>query len=197
MNESVHSSPVPEAGRSREFAGLRQWRQWLERNHDSADCLWLIFRKKSTGRQAFSYEQAVEEALCFGWIDGIIRRIDDERYEQRFSPRRSTAKWSPTNVARVQRLIERKRMTPAGLARIDAALLRGKRSPRPEPVLAPELEHKLKKHSAAWDGFQQLAPSYRRQYVGWIMSAKRPETRARRLDEAIGRLTQGLKLGMK
>ncbi|MBD3239261.1 MAG: hypothetical protein GF331_01650 [Chitinivibrionales bacterium] len=179
---------------SREFDSPRQWRRWLERNHDSAGHLWLVFRKKATGRQIFSYEQALQEALCFGWIDGIIRRIDGERCERRFSPRRDTANWSPSNIARMQRLVKEKRMTPAGLARIDPALLRAKPASRPEPVLAPELERALRQNTAAWNGLRQLAPSYRKQYIGWIMSAKRPETRARRLDEAIGRLAKGLKL---
>lgn len=144
---------------------------------------------------------AVEEALCFGWIDGIKRSIDDEHYTHRFSPRKPDSRWSRSNKERVERLLDAGLMTPAGAKTIEQAKKNGswqkpvdgaRRFPMP-----PELAARLGKSRKAAAFFDSLAPSYRRQYIDWIASAKRPETRKRRLDEALELLTRGRKLGMR
>ena len=182
------------------------WRAWLQANHDGVRGVWLVFWKKHTGKQRLGYEQAVEEALCFGWIDSIVRRLDDDRYAQKFTPRTDCTKWSESNRARLRRLLAAGRMTPAGLAKVDLAVLAAledgaptvARAARPEPPELPaELEAVLRASEQAWTSFQRLAPSHRRNYVRWIMAATRDETRRRRLAEAVDRLNQGLPLGLK
>jgi uncharacterized protein YdeI (YjbR/CyaY-like superfamily) len=189
-----------------EVDGPEAWRAWLLANHDQVRAVWLVFWKKHTGKQRLSYEQAVEEALCVGWIDSTIRRLDEERYAQQFTPRTDSTKWSPSNRVRLRRLLAAGRMTPAGLARIDASMLAAvqdpapvvrPRGPRPPAHLPPELEAVLRESPEAWAAFQRLAPSHRRNYVGWITAAKREETRRRRLAEAVDRLSRGEPLGMK
>ncbi|MFP3944469.1 MAG: YdeI/OmpD-associated family protein [Alphaproteobacteria bacterium] len=101
------------------------WRDWLEENYGRCDEIWLVFYKKHTGKAAISYEEAVEEALCFGWIDSVKRRLDDERYAFRFTPRKPSSKWSPSNIRRVEKLIAEGRMTPAGLEPVERAKAEG------------------------------------------------------------------------
>lgn len=174
------------------------WRAWLRRNHASASEIWLIFHKKSTGKQTLSLDAAVEEALCFGWIDGQLKSLDHERFALRFTPRRKGSNWSARNIERANRLIAEGKMTPAGLASIDPRLLQGKPSPREyQTRLSPELQKQLKADRLAWEAFQRLAPSHRRQYVGWIMDAKQPATRERRLGEAMAQLRKGKPPGVK
>jgi len=179
----------------------RQWRAWLEENHAAAKELWVIFYKKHTGKASVTYAEAVEEALCFGWIDGIIKRIDDEKHMRRFSPRRENSMWSELNKQRVRKLIEEGRMTEAGLARVtqakqnrqwDNAALQ-----EPRPQVPPELQKALARSVQARRNFESLAPSYRRQFIYWIAAARRDETRRRRTAEAIELLAQNKKLGMK
>jgi uncharacterized protein YdeI (YjbR/CyaY-like superfamily) len=182
--------------------GLEAWREWLAANHDRARVIWLVFWKKHSGKQTLAYEQAVEEALCWGWIDSIIKRLDDDRYAQKFTPRTDRTKWSPSNRERLRRLLAAGRMTAAGLAQVDPEVLASldaspDRAPRPAPTLPPELEALLRANEKAWQAFQRLAPSHRRNYIGWIVAAKRDETRRRRLAEAISKLEQGLPLGLK
>jgi uncharacterized protein YdeI (YjbR/CyaY-like superfamily) len=180
------------------------WRAWLECNHHKATEIWLIYFKKHTRRPSVAYAHAVEEALCFGWIDGIVKRIDDERYAQRFTPRRAASKWSELNRHRARRLIGEGRMTRAGEAVLPVDLMAGageRLGTRPRSdwadVVPDDLRAALQENRAAREYFERLAPSYRWQYVGWIASAKREETRRKRVREAMGLLAQGRKLGMK
>jgi uncharacterized protein YdeI (YjbR/CyaY-like superfamily) len=175
------------------------WRAWLARHHASASEVWLRYAKRHTGEARVEYDAAVEEALCFGWIDGLVRTVDDCYYAQRFTPRRAGSKWSAINRRRFAKLVREGRVTNAGLAkspppetaRID------ERPAGSEPVMPPEFRRALRASPAAWRTFESLAPSYRRLYVGWIAQAKREETRARRIDEAISLLVAGKKLGLK
>ena len=167
-----------------------KWRAWLEENHASEKEVWLIYFKKHTGRGSVTYMESVKEALCFGWIDGIKKSVDEERYTHRFTPRRSGSKWSALNIKLAREMIETGQMTKAGLEafnnRVEYAGEISKPGKKKDINLAPELEKILKTSQKAWDNFNQLAPGYRRQYVGWLQSAKKPETRERRLKELIG-----------
>lgn len=179
----------------------KEWRNWLAGNHASADEVWLVYYKKHTGKASVSYMDSVREALCFGWIDGIKKSIDNETYMHRFTPRRPVSKWSPQNIKLAKELIENGEMTEAGLTAFnqrteyDPGFLQTVGAK--DIPLAPEIEKSLKANQKAWDNFSQLAPGYRKQYVGWLQSAKRPETREKRLREAIELLARNKKLGMK
>ncbi len=172
------------------------WRAWLRVNHGMASEVWLVFPKRHTGRATVAYVDAVEEALCFGWIDSTIRRIDDDRHARKFTPRQTTQNWSPLNLRRFERLVAEGRMTKAGLARFAPDPARTKRPPR--SLRVPEfLQRELRSNPRASRNFELLAPSYRRAYIGWLSDAKREDTRRRRLAEALRLLEKGEKLGMK
>lgn len=177
-----------------------EWRAWLESHHATETEVWLVYFKKHSGQPRIPYDHAVEEALCFGWVDSIVKRIDDQSYAQKFTPRRDHSKWSTLNQRRVRKLIEEGRMTEVGLAKFDPSDssedARPKRSR--DALVAPRfVEEALAANPAARKNFESLAPSHRRNYVGWIMHAKREETRERRLREAVSLLEQNKKLGLK
>src|SRR5947207_6773660 len=177
-----------------------EWRAWLTKHYQSEAEVWLIYYKKHTGRPRIAYDHAVEEALCFGWIDSLVKRIDDDKFAQKFTPRRDWTKWSALNKRRMRKLIQEGRMTEAGLAKIDLAVLDEEPPGKPsqgELDIPRFVQQALKASPRAWEHFQKLAPSYRRQYIGWIMHAKKEETRERRLREAISLLEQNQKLGLK
>lgn len=178
-----------------------KWRKWLEKNHAKNDEVWLIYFKKATGKPSVTYRESVEEAICFGWIDGIKKRIDDERYTHRFSPRRSQSKWSDLNIRLAEKMIRENKMTEAGLE-----IFKRKRKYKESVVemiqareieLTPEIETILKSNKKAWLNYQKLAPSHRKQYAAWLTTAKRPETIQKRIKEAINLLENDEKLGMK
>ncbi len=178
-----------------------EWRNWLEKNQARKTEVWLVFLKQHTEKPNVSYNDAVEEALCFGWIDGVKRSIDEDRYMHRFTPRKADSKWSKLNKERALRMRRAGQMAPAGEKSVKLAKRNGKWA---EPVSAstsfsmpPELQARLKKHKKAATFFASLAPSYQRQYIAWIATAKRSETKERRLDEAVGLLSRGEKLGMR
>ncbi len=175
------------------------WRAWLEKHHQTATEIWLIYYKQHTGRPRIPYEDAVEEALCFGWIDSIVKTIDEEKFAQRFTPRQDRSKWSALNKRRVQQLLRQGKMTEAGLAKIDRATLDEEPEPRPKGArpMPRFIRQALRANPRAWENFNNLAPSYRRQYLAWILDAKKEETRARRLREVIALLEQNKKLGLK
>ena len=178
------------------------WRRWLAENHDKeTDGIWLVLYKKETGRPTLEYEEAVEEALCFGWIDSIIKRIDDDKYCRKFTPRKNDSKWSSTNKKRAEKTIKEGRMTEFGLARIEAAKRSGSWAMDPRPVISSDIPQDLSgalaRNRKAKDFFEMLAPTYRKHFIGWIVTAKRPETRAKRLKESLALLAQGEKLGLK
>lgn len=178
------------------------WRSWLRKNHAKQDVVWLVFSKGRTGKPVITYEEAVCEALCFGWVDSIIQRIDDKKYARKFTPRTDTTKWSASNLRRLEALVRDGKMSAAGLAKISLsaqerqAILTAEEV-RIEPELSPDLKRALAGDRKAMDFFEGLPPSHRRRYVAWIMSAKRTETREKRLQEAMEMLSRGEKLGMK
>jgi uncharacterized protein YdeI (YjbR/CyaY-like superfamily) len=172
------------------------WRAWLKRHHRSATEIWLVFHKQHTGKPSIAYEDSVEEALCFGWVDSLVRRIDDARYARKFTPRKPDSAWSPSNRRRYASLEKRGLLEEAGRANAPGAKLAV--PPRgPWATLPKYIERALKANGAAWRNFEQLAPSYRRRYIGWIDSAKREDTKQRRLREAVALLAKGQKLGLK
>ena len=178
-----------------------EWRKWLAQNHDKSSGVWLVFYKKHTHVPTLQYDAAVEEALCFGWIDSIIKKLDEQRYARKITPRKPNSRWSEWNKRRANTLIKKGLMTTHGLARIDRAKRTGlwKQSTRPEISLEipKELKEALAKNKKARTFFGQLAPTYQKQFIGWIVVAKRQETRDRRAKESIVLLENGKKLGLK
>ena len=174
----------------------KQWKKWLGDHHESESEVWLVFHKRHTGRSAIAYEDAVNEALCFGWVDSLIKRLDDDRYARKFTPRKPDSSWSPANRTRYAQLRASGRLMPAGLKR--APTERRDDPPRSLPSkVPPYIREALEKHRAAHRHFDRLAPSHRRRYIGWIDFAKQQETKMRRLQEAIRMLAAGKKLGLK
>jgi len=172
-----------------------QWRTWLERHHASSRGIWLVRYKDHTGVQCISYEDIVREALCFGWIDSLVKRLDEDRYACKVTPRRSTSKWSDSNRKRWAELQEAGLLASAGLM---AAPTKSTYAPRPVvPELPAYLAKALKTHTKAWEFFRELARTDRRDFVVWIHTAKRPDTRKRRIRESIRLLAAGKKLGLK
>ncbi|MBX7254517.1 MAG: YdeI/OmpD-associated family protein [Candidatus Promineofilum sp.] len=173
-------------------ATLADWRAWLADNHARPEGVWLITYRPATGKTPFSYEQAVEEALCFGWIDGQANKLDDERTMLWFAPRRPGSGWARTNKARIERLIADGRMTPAGLSKIEAAQADGSWTllDSVERLEVPDdLAAEFDKYPDARAHFDAFPPSARRMALTWIATAKRPETRAKRVAET-ARLAQ-------
>lgn len=158
------------------------WRKWLEKNFNKEKEVWLIYYKKNTNKPSILYDDSAEEALCFGWIDSIIKRIDEDKYARKFTPRTNTSKWSEENKERVKKLIKAGRMTKMGLAKIEESSLNKKQeSPlqklKRDFIIPEYLKQALMKNKKAWDNFNNLAPSYKRMYVGWVDSAKKEEIR--------------------
>ena len=191
----------PTASRTLRVTTRRQWRLWLAKNHARRAEIWLVYAKRHTGRPRIAYEDAVEEALCFGWIDGLVRRLDEHSYARRFTPRRPGSQWSDLNRRRFAKLVDAGLVAHAGLARAPSG--RGRVSPlepssRSSGERVPRyMEDALKRQAPAWRNFLALAPSYRRLYVRWVQAAVREETRRRRLEEATALLVQNKKLGLK
>jgi uncharacterized protein YdeI (YjbR/CyaY-like superfamily) len=192
---------MTEVGRRHNMRNREQWRAWLVKNHDVAREAWLVLYKKHAGVPGLTYIEALEEALCFGWIDGILKRLDDEKHLVRFSPRRRNSIWSELNKKRVRRLTRAGRMTAAGLARVREAKANGqweKAAQREDITLVPpELTVALAQNEQARLNFDKLASSYRKRFIYWIAIAQREETRNRRVREAVGLLAQGKELGLK
>ena len=172
--------------RSRTF-----WRDWLTSNIDRQEGLWVVFRKKSSSLDGPVYDDMVEEALCFGWIDSRVRRIDDDRVMQWFSPRREGGLWSALNKERIERLVSAERMTEIGQAAIDRAKADGSWSQLDEIdalIVPSDLQTALDGAPEALTAYQALGDSVKKQYLWRIHSAKRPTTRANRIGETIGKL---------
>ena len=171
------------------FATPREFRAWLAEHHAAAAELVVGFHKRATGRPSMTWAESVEQALCFGWIDGVRRRIDDERYTIRFTPRKPASHWSAINVAKVALLRERGLMTEAGerafAARSETNTARASYERAEPPVLSADEERRLRAAPVAWEFFSAQRPSYRRAALHWIVSAKRDETRVRRLERLI------------
>jgi uncharacterized protein YdeI (YjbR/CyaY-like superfamily) len=167
-----------------EVRGRGAWRAWLRRHHRSAPGVWLVYHKKASGVPTVTYEEAVQEALCYGWIDSLVRPLDARRYRQLFTPRKAGSTWSPANKRRVAQLVANRRMTRAGMAKIEAAQADGSWAAldAAETLTVPaELRRALAAEGDALRNFRGYAPSLRKAMLYWLSSAKRPETRARRL----------------
>jgi uncharacterized protein YdeI (YjbR/CyaY-like superfamily) len=177
------------------------WRAWLSQNYYTEKEVWLIHYKRHTGKPRIPYDDAVEEALCFGWIDSLVKKIDDEKFARKFTPRKDKSKWSEANKKRATKMIKEGKMKRAGLAKIREAKNNGewfKTAPVKKDLEIPAYIRKaFATNEKALDNFNNLANGYKRQLVGWITSAKKEETRKRRLAEAIQLLGQNKKLGMK
>jgi len=180
------------------FAAPADFRAWLEANHEECDELIVGFYKKGTGRPSITWPEAVDEALCFGWIDGVRRTIDGDSYSNRFTPRRPRSNWSLVNIRRVHDLAGQGRMTPAGLAafeRRDEKRTGVYSSERREAAkLDAAQERRFRAAAAAWEWFQGQPPSYRKPALHWVVSAKRAETRERRLASLIEDSANGLRV---
>ena len=175
------------------------WRTWLAEHGTSESEVWLVYHKAATGKPTISYQDSLEEALCFGWVDSLIQKIDEEKYARKFTPRKPGSNWSELNKHLVARLIQEGRMTEAGLARVDFPLAEAPvaRPKRPALPLPGWLKEGLMASPKAWENFSRLPPSHQRNYILWISDAKREETRQRRIQEAIRRLKKNETLGLK
>ena len=179
------------------------WRAWLAVHHASESEIWLVFHKAHTGQANVAYDETVEEALCFGWIDSLIKRLDDNRYARKFTPRRSASVWSETNKKRVEKVMAEGLMTDAGMVFVSEAKASGEwdriqaRPSMPTDELPIEFREALKTRPIALEALHALAPTYQKQYILWIATAKRTETRQQRANEAIEKLERGERLGLK
>jgi uncharacterized protein YdeI (YjbR/CyaY-like superfamily) len=172
-----------------------QWRQWLAKHHATSAGVWLVRHKQHTGVKSMVYEDLVREALCFGWIDSLVKRLDHDRYAIKVTPRKPTSRWSDINRRRWNELKAASLLEGAGEA---AAPTANAYPQRPRiPQLPPYIARAFKARPRAWQHFQALAPSDRRHFIVWIHMAKRPETRERRIKESIQLLSAGKKLGLK
>ena len=171
------------------FATAQEFHAWLEEHHDTATELWMGLYKKGSGRPSITWPEAVDEALCFGWVDSVRQRIDDERYMNRFTPRKPTSNWSAVNVRRVEELTKQRRMRAAGLKafreRREDKTATYSYEQRHQAKLDPAQERRFRSKQRAWEWFQKQPKGYRTTAVYWVMSAKRPETRERRLTTLI------------
>jgi uncharacterized protein YdeI (YjbR/CyaY-like superfamily) len=173
----------------------KQWRQWLAKHHASSPGVWLVRHKQPTGVKSVPYEDLAREALCFGWVDSLVKRLNDDRYAIKVTPRKPTSKWSDINRRRWKELKAAGLLEAPGLA---AAPTGNSYAPRPSiPKLPSYVAKALKTNLRAWQHFQALAPTYRRHFVVWIHTAKRPETREKRIRESIELLSAGKMLGLK
>ncbi|MCI0569048.1 MAG: YdeI/OmpD-associated family protein [Acidobacteria bacterium] len=169
-----------------------EWRSWLERNSRNCAEVWLLYYKKGSGKARIEYQDAVEEALCFGWIDGKIKRIDEATYAQRFTPRLPASRWSALNIKRAEKLIEQGKMMEDGLKAFQPGKV-VKALPLPTQ-LPKELEDRFRRESRAWENFDRFPPAYRRLTIGWVASAKKEETRLKRLQQLIEVSSRGEKI---
>lgn len=157
----------------------REWRAWLKKNGQSMPEVWLIYYKKASRKGGISYGDSVEEALCFGWIDSTVRKLDKERFLRRFTPRKPGSRWAASNIKRVRKLTAEGKMTAVGLARFQP-----QREANPLPNKMPaDLEQRFRRDAQAWRNFHSFPPFYRRMAAAWVARAKKEETRLRRLQK--------------
>ncbi len=176
----------------------QQWREWLEQNHRDATVVWLVFWKRHTGKTCVGYEAAVETAICFGWVDSLVKSIDENSYARKFTPRGESSSWSVANRERALSMMRAGLMTQAGMDAVRAARENGMWYLRTQPVEMPyELEELLDNNQDAALFFAELAPSYRKQYMAWVGQAKKLEIRYKRAEEAVRLLSTHSKLPLK
>lgn len=188
------------------FRNREEFRNWLNKNHDKSPGIWVIFYKKHVNTECIEYNDVLEEALCFGWIDSLIKKIDDDKYARKITPRTNTQKWSELNKKKVLALIKEGKMTPAGLNKIDNYLKTGKvdcqvnksdKKELKEIDLPDFIIEELGKNEPALMNFNKLATTYKRHYILWITNARKEETILSRLKESIVLLKENKKLGLK
>jgi uncharacterized protein YdeI (YjbR/CyaY-like superfamily) len=188
------------------FGNKEEFRNWLQKYHETSPGIWMVFYKKHIDEACLKYNEALEEALCFGWIDSLIKRIDDEKYARKISPRADISKWSEINKRKVIELIKKGRMTQSGLRKIDGYLKTGTVNriiSKPDKKESGEIDipdfiiEELSKNEPALINFNKLAPTYKKHYILWITNAKKEETVRSRLKESIGLLKENKKLGLK
>ncbi|MBS3094260.1 YdeI/OmpD-associated family protein [Candidatus Pacearchaeota archaeon] len=173
----------------------KQWRSWLVKNHNKKKEIWLIYFRKSSGKKRILYNDAVEEALCYGWIDSIVKKVDDESFAQRFTPRRPNSILSQTNKERIHRLIEQGKMTSAGLDAVKHAF--DKFSKNSKVKIKPDILKLLKQDKKTWENFQNFSESYKRIRIEWIEGARaRHEMFEKRLKYFLKMTAQNKKYGM-
>ena len=180
------------------FASREAWAAWLEEQHATSDGFWLKFAKKGSGLDTVTYAEAVEVALCYGWIDGQVRKLDEDHYLQRFTPRRARSRWSKINRQKATELIERGEMKPAGLREVERAKADGRWDAAydaPSTATVPEdLRRELEKNEPAREFFETLDGRNRYAILYQIQDARRPETRARRIEKYVAMLGEGKKI---
>lgn len=177
--------------------GRQEWRTWLEQNYATSSGVWLAYYKKGSGKSRLAHDEAVEEALCFGWIDGLLNKLDHERYKVLFSPRKLKSTWSKINKERVERLIAQGLMTPAGMAKVEIAKKNGswKVLDEVEALTIPDdLALALAANPTAERNFMAFSKSVKKGILNWLRSARRPETRARRIADTVGRAERNIRI---
>lgn len=182
------------------FKNRDEWRSWLANYHDKSKEIWLIYYKKHIDKQSVKQPEAVEEALCYGWIDSIVKRIDDECYMQKFTPRNNKSIWSDLNKKRVKELINNGKMTKHGLRKINVAKMNGMWNKISNTTnlnfLPKDLKEEFSKNKILFNNWNKLSPSHKKRYLYWINSAKRKETIKNRLDRSIKLILNNEKLGI-
>lgn len=180
------------------FKNRDEWRKWLEKNHTKEKEVWLIHYKKHVDKIGIQLEEAVEEALCFGWIDGKLRKVDKERFILRYSPRKADSVWSKLNRERAGRLMKAGKMTAAGLSVIEEAKKIGSWNQAYTSLkrdrIPADLRKALAKDKRALDNFQRFANSHRNMYIHWVKSAKTDKTRRERIEKVVNQASQNKKL---
>lgn len=179
---------ITEAYERVEARDRKRWRAWLDKNHARLPGIWLAFYKKASGKPTVRYDEAVEEALCYGWIDSLMKPVDDQKYRQLFTPRKAKSKWSKPNKQRVARMIAAGLMTDVGMGKVRAAKKNGSWASAEAAdslVVPPDLRKALNANKEARTAFERMPPGRKRQLLGWIHDAKRAETRQRRIAQLV------------
>jgi uncharacterized protein YdeI (YjbR/CyaY-like superfamily) len=178
-----------------------RWRKWLDENHGTKEGVWLVFYKARSTKPSLPYETAVEEALRYGWVDSLIKKIDEDRYARKFTPRKPHSKWSKSNIERIEKLVKEGSMEKSGLLVVEQSRINGEfgetKTPPKEVDPPAFLIEALAANEAALRNFNKLARSHRRQYILWLLDAKKGETKRKRLSEVISLLEKGEKLGLR
>lgn len=179
------------------FESRNEFRTWLEENHDTAEELWVGYYKADAERSGIGYGESVEEALCFGWIDGLIKGIDDETYTRRFTPRSPDSKWSKANKERVEAMIEAGKMTPAGMELVEAAKESGEWADAyrlaDDHEIPAELEAALRENETAWENFQNFSNTDQHAFIAAVEEAKTDETEQKRIERTVELAAQDLR----
>ena len=184
---------MPDEIKTLTFATQKAWRNWLAQNHQTEQAIWLIFYKAGAGKKAITYSEAVDEALCFGWIDSKVQKVDEQSRRQYFSKRKPRSVWSKINKAKIERLVADGLMTPAGMSCIELAKQNGSWNSLDdidEMIVPTDLQKPLSKSKTALEFFSSLSPSNKKLLLEWLATAKRPETRQKRIDEIVANAKQ-------